>query len=475
MKDWNNIEDRIRESLHKDYPYDEKLWQSAEKQLDVVFPSRSRKIGFYGIVITLIAVGSWLLWFLKPDHASTMAGVAEPDVTSHQDAGKQLLNNTYSESSVSVTDNEKENVTTYRGSASTSEAVHVKSKDEGNIENDRGEFTTKKEHVNDQATSADAVFQSATQASNITDRNENVVSDDNAITKLPDDNVDRIKGDPEVPDMESLKDFPDLKPDISTVAGAATNLLDFPHKRINLYTSLQWNTSLLSNGTAPGDDPEWNGSTSARNAIMQATDVTASVGVKKGRFNAQIGFGQTTFADRFTVRVRNSERVVVTDTLSSYFVLVNPNYKPRDRSVLLIREEYNINERLDTVTHVSTLYDQNDHISYWTVPVRVGFTLPMKRLELSAQAGVDYLFASRLKTSFTADTLFTQMIAQERKNDLRPSLLRMNLGLLAGYRMNYHVTVFTELRIAATRRNLYMSNTFGFRSADLGLGLRYRF
>ncbi len=460
MKDWKNTEEIIKGKLGKNYPVDDALWQAAEKQLDAVFPIRKKRLGFYIFlgVLGVVSLFASLAWWshgneLLAEHNNTnqpienLVSSETNRPTSSSNSNKENVNQTSNEHGTigTQTSPSKENVPAFAKPVLNGQA---------------GGFTTDKTKNPETVITTRSADTSQQEISNASEVLSNAT-----VTQAPTrvevgKNIITVFG-LSYPGFGSMAKFG------STPAyEAPVTEFSFPKAtRFNLETEI--NTSLLSNSKKGdvGDQPTG----LISNTIFSSSDAHVTAGMERGHWGIKLGLGQTVFLDQY--KVGQDIQKVRYDTTSSSYQVIDSNFIQNGVPALLIQRRYVYDSTSDVVRR--NVYSSTDKIKYWKIPISISYVKRLDHVEFAGQLGLDYLFSPTIKTNFNSSTY--PGIDQQRQISLRKSMVRANAVLRLGYRFNYHLLMYSQLRATRSNQNVYSTISKTYRSYDLGFGLNYRF
>ncbi|MFT5513575.1 MAG: hypothetical protein ACI8SE_001984, partial [Bacteroidia bacterium] len=204
------------------------------------------------------------------------------------------------------------------------------------------------------------------------------------------------------------------------------------------------------------------------NKITRSKSAQFQIGVKYGRFSVSSGIGQSQFTNQLVAKTPPIERI---DTLSSYYALVTNEYKHFEKVVSLIERRYVTQSYIDSNDKGKT-YAAKSRIQYLTIPMSIGYTLPLGRFEFTTNVAVDFMVKPKLMTD--APTNFSALM-DKNQTALRPSLVRPNVNFEVGYRFNSNWSTSIQIKRSWTDKTVYVGDQENVKSFGANFGLMYRF
>lgn len=461
MKEWKKTEEQLKKKLHRDYPVDDALWQAAEQQLDAVFPITQRKIGFYTMLIALGVTAFLASFSTKGTHTtelevSTPVASNETSLLATDKANGLALNNKPTTPTSSLP------------TPSTSDRIV-------NQPTDKGQIAIRTAKTTENQTATNKTSQDGA-SSVFTNEQLSSLNDDDNTTKTEGlfdantheaENNDYVRVDDALIDVKSTNESPSVSSGTKVPNATTADIpkLHFPKKtRFSIETEV--NSSLLSNGNKEnnGDDSKL-----IKNSIYATQEAHVSLGVERGHWSGRIGLGRAQFRNAFSADEMNT--TVLTDTIGTGYELVNREFVKDSVPVWLIKQYYLTDT--NQVTRRSQIYNGKDRINYIKIPLSVAYNTRFDRFEFMGLLGVDLLLNPSLKTNF--DVTKYAGIHQDRLGKLNNNIARWNAAARVGYRANYHVLLYTQLRATRSSYNVTSDIPVGYRSFDIGFGLNYRF
>jgi len=474
MSDLKNIDEIFKNGAEKQYPVDEILWAEASSQLDAVYPVRKANKGWIYISLALlVSVGIiyGISSLMKKDN-SVSESVSQTEIKNTQAANS----NKAEIASDDVLDH-----------ASSQEIVFAEL-DESPINKAKTQIQTSepKQHVKDEESNPELRTQTvatmepdakeikAVQDAPLRDMSSQPMVESQPIRNKEDKGETNKEINTENKNTPTYAPVPDIKASAVTEVelvnkdqdvGAENQSSYVVNPRLsNWFVTLNTGYSHITNNTSANPIVE--------NGLWHTQKGGFSFGVSGGcrldRFSLSAGLGQATFNSTYEAMIAPEPRL---DTISSYYALVTNEFLFNEKVVSLIERRYNTELVLDSNATSESIIGKSK-ISYVTIPVQIGYTLPLERFEVTAL--VSSTFMVKPKFTHSAPSNFASIMKQNEQA-IRPSLVRPAIHLGLGYRLTTNFSVHAEINAATTNQSMLTTegervNTIGFK-----MGIMTRF
>lgn len=455
MSDLKNIDKIIKDGVHKEYPMDDQLWAQASQQLDVLHPVKSKKKGWIYLSIALIATISTIYGitsFLQNDHHNQL--ILDTPPTQNNNTLPSISNEPSSlpNETVPNENNITPNSTAAPSTHSTMNAVTAV--DQPTITNlpshavvrDQPPMNVEPETITPEQDLTSEVIENIVVEEEIIEK-EQVVRNhtpfSNLLVDIKNDVLLTQEGEKQLTTNETKIHTNPRMPNwvVEIESGVALNVI-------------KNNTSVLENGLQSG--------------LSSTLYYGINAGIRLGRFTVSSGIGQAQMNSNFTAEIAPQPRL---DTISSYYALVTNEYMHFEQVVSLIERRYKT-QWVEDSNAVTKKFEGSSTIQYLSIPISVGYTLPLDRLELTAALSSRFM----IRPSFTHDAPadFEHLLAQQEQG-IRPSLMMPTLDMGVGYRINSMFSVNAHARWSQATQSLLTTDPKALSTLGVKLGLMYRF
>lgn len=458
MSDLKNIDKIIKDGVHKEYPIDDQLWAQASQQLDVLHPVSSKKKGWIYISLALIAAISTIYGITKFLQYKPVKTIESTTVNKHQ----STPNTSNQQETTEATSSTHVKTSTIQPQDKVNEAIEAMT----STNYAASPAFSKLENValNKSSSVSQTISQAVVDGLNTPSQPTEVENiGGTTVTRDPMVNTERRMPTVFIPIL--LKDKESVNFDLTEATVIKSiSTPDMVNPRIpkwfvELESGVAFNTN---NSTTQVVE---NGLESTRSYVW---NYGMNAGFRLGRFTVGTGIGQATINNTYTAELAPQPRL---DTISSYYALITNEYMHFEQVVSLIERRYKT-QWVEDSNAVAKKFEGSSTIQYLSIPISVGYTLPLDRLELTAALSARFMIRPSFTHNAPAD--FEDLLAQQEQG-IRPSLMMPTLDMGVGYRINSVFSVNAHARWSQSTQTLLTTDPKSLSTLGVKLGLMYRF